>query len=97
MSYSVRYEKQLSDIKEKGYFVLSDGTRSDTLAPKQKKSGKAEKSPKTKGKRGSALDKSRDKSTQKKKGAKAGKTKKSQDENELDIESDKDSAVQESD
>lgn len=89
----------MKEIKDKGYFIMADGTKStDHDVPEKKKSAKSEK--KSSGKRSSALDKSmksnRDKSAQKKKGvAKGGKTKKSDD--DLDIESEEGSQVQESD
>lgn len=86
----------MKQIKDKGFFIMSDGTKSiDHEVPEKKKSAKAEH--KSVGKKASALNKSqqRDKSAQKKKGKAAAKSKKSDD--DLDIESEEDSVAQESD
>jgi hypothetical protein len=86
-------------ILEKGYYIMEDGTKSTDPqnVEGKKKSGKSDKKKST-GKRGSALDKSMksEKSGKKKaQGGKGGKTKKSDD--DLDINSDEDSEVANSD
>eukprot|EP00347_Sterkiella_histriomuscorum_P007433 403348940 len=87
-----RYEKQLKDLKDKGYFMMSDGTKStDHEVPNKKKRAKSTDKKRGKsstGKRKSVMDKSTDKGKKGKGIAASGKksTKKSDDE-DLDIES----------
>lgn len=50
-----RHERQLKDLKEKGYFLFEDGSKStDHLVSGKKKASRSEKKEKTK-KRGSAV------------------------------------------
>ena len=92
INYSSRYEKQLKDLKDKGYFMMSDGTKStDHEVPNKKKRAKSTDKKRGKsstGKRKSVMDKSTDKGKKGKGVAASGKksTKKSDDE-DLDIES----------
>jgi hypothetical protein len=97
---SYRHEKQLKELKDKGYFIMADGTKSSehAVAGKKKKGSRSAKKEHKKRGLGAALnEKSGEKG--KKAAAKGGKTKKSED--DLDIESDSEeqeqSEAQESD
>ena len=46
-----RYEKQLTEWKAKGYYLMEDGMKSSELAPRYKKKEKAESKPDIKNKR----------------------------------------------
>jgi hypothetical protein len=47
-----RHERQLAELKAKGYFTMDDGTRSSEHAAKKKKSKKSRSQSKQKGKSG---------------------------------------------
>lgn len=91
-----RYEKQKADLKDKGYFTMADGTRSDDVdQPGKKKKAKSE--TKSGKKRQSAVvAKKETGKKQQPSGAKKGGAAKSKDEDDLDIESEA-SPVEESD
>ena len=86
----------MKELKDKGFFIMADGTKSTDheVSGKKKKAERSDKKEKNK-KRSSAVNKSVvEKSTGRKKSVtKGGKTKKSED--DLDIHSD--SAVEDSD
>lgn len=84
-----RYEKQLKELKDKGYFIMADGTKSsDHVVASKKRKAKSETKPGNK--RGSAVSAAGKKGAEgkAKKGANA-KSKKSDD--DLDIESEEES------
>lgn len=92
----VRYDKQLAELKDKGYFTMADGTRSDEVdEPGKKKKAKSE-STKTGKKRQSAMGAKKEAASGKKQATGAKKGAKSKDEDDLDIESEA-SPVEESD
>jgi hypothetical protein len=87
-----RYEAQMKEFKEKGYYTMEDGTKSTDvqIGAKKKRAERSEQKPS--GKRKSAMDKSKSA----KKGGSAKKpaknTKKTEQSDELDIESEEESA-----
>ena len=94
-----RYAKQLKELKDKGYFMMADGTKSsDHEDPAKKKKAKSETKPGKK--RSSAVSDKKAKSA-KPAPAKAGKASKKDSEGsedgDLDIESEEASAIEASD
>ena len=83
----IRYEKQLKELKEKGYYTMADGTKSTDFEDAGKKK-KAKSETKPGKKRASALTAGKKSSSKAAAGKKAAakNTKKSDD--DLDIESD---------
>lgn len=90
-----RYDKQLEELKEKGYYIRADGTKSTDV----EESGKKRQSKAVKGKKKSTAKESANKSKMSQGGKKGGnrksaKSKKDEsvdeDEGELDIEGDDD-------
>ncbi len=82
----------MKEFKEKGYFIMADGTKSSDHAPKKKKKAKSDVKPTgkksesgIKGKKPAAAKADAPKGGAKKGAAAAGKSKKSED--DLDIES----------
>ena len=87
------HEKQVNELKEKGYFIMADGTKSTDVVVAKKKKVKSE--TKAGGKRESAIAKDKPKAAPPKEKKKPA-PKKEVSEDDLDIEGDSGSPVEES-